>query len=131
MTPGEAIDYLMGGANRRVAGVLRDGETAPISAHPGGLYRWRNGTLEHFVTDPGTWLIYPISHFVCREYTKARELPRAPTGTHWESTGIPSDGGALVVESSSIKYDPITDQFERDVMAARVAEYDTRPEPEE
>lgn len=140
MKPGEAIDYLRGGANRRVS-------AADVNVPT--MVRWRAG-LECFLG--GKWTQALITHFAEYDYEKTREIPLAPSGAAWSNVFV-DEGPSLLINDTHIRhvagmalrvtaisdtddatsavYRPITSLFERDVQAARVAEFDTRPEPDE
>lgn len=127
MTPGEAFDYLRGGKNRRVFARGFTNETT---------HRWANAQIEIWVGN--VQLSCPtFESFSQYTYEKTRDLPVAPPGTHWIEPipgAAPSAGLLLSAEISPDHvqiHKPIISQEERDIQAARVAEFDGRPEPEE
>lgn len=134
MKPGEAIDYLRGGANRRVTAQVSGVET---------MFRWRSG-LESCVCGKwggcGKWGPTVLTHFTEYSYEKTREIPLAPSLTTWSPPTEVDEGRSLIMDLASSDslhnvspscWRPIESVLERDIQAARVAEFDTRPEPEE
>lgn len=145
-TIGQAIDYLIQNRNRRVECRIE----YPNQGHKNQMLRYTNRleflSMEWISKDEKVSLVgsfagnpreYPTSGWApcganwfelerASGFFSTRESPPAPAGFQWTQeanlTLVLEEDGTLKTES------PIVDTRERDIQAARVAEFDSRPE---
>lgn|SRR5512133_19821 len=106
MTPGQALDWMIEHPGME----LVDGD--------GCKYQMPNGYL--FKSLDGNGRTVPLSSLLRHTFrVPERILPKLPDGCHWKQIGILDEEGTLWFKARN--------QLEREIHAAMVEEFDTRP----
>jgi|WetSurMetagenome_2_1015567.scaffolds.fasta_scaffold699241_2 hypothetical protein len=118
MTPGQALDWLMGNRGKE----LQRGDGDRVRMLPGD-----DAHAERYDSNTSEWKPMPLTEVFGQEFEVAeREMPKLPEGCEWTDVGVDELD------------DPDRDRYSRhllakskrtrDIYAALVEEFDTRPE---
>lgn len=117
MTPGQAIDWLMLNRGKE----LKRGDGDRVRMLPGDDAR-----AERYDANTNEWKPMLLTEVLGQEFEVAeREMPKLPEGYQW------SEDGKWVLVAGMNVWATANDKGTRDIYAALVEEFDTRPEVEQ
>lgn len=118
MTPGQALDWLMGNRGKE----LKRGDGDRVRMLPGDDAR-----AERYDANTSEWKPMPLTEVLGQEFEVAeREMPKLPDGAEWDL----ELGGVVYADDKfgNIFFNRFSRTSQRDIYAALVEEFDTRPE---